>query len=182
MVYSDSSSLCNCCSILAKDLSFYGLVLRNAPAVHNESRQVHAWGITAILYYSGCSTGWRQSSSRGTSTTDKQSSVIKQTNEQADMRPHCKHLPGDSWLEPHLLVSLGGCTLSQQPQPNTPDTHQVWTTCAPLCLKHLCFLTETLGGFAVHLTALASAASKLLGYALGRKHPHFCLCCRQALL
>jgi hypothetical protein len=42
-----------------------------------------------------------------------------------------------SWLEPHLLVSLGGCTLSRQPQPNTPDTHQVWTTCAPLRLKHL---------------------------------------------
>ena len=33
-----------------------------------------------------------------------------------------------------LLAILGDYALGLRPQPNTPDTHQVWKTCAPLHL------------------------------------------------
>ena len=38
------------------------------------------------------------------------------------------------------VVSLGEYIVGLRPRPNTPDTHQVWKTCVPLCLHHFPFL------------------------------------------
>ena len=178
------------------------------------------WGITAILYYSGCSTGWRQSRWRfrwrrmgrlqaGQMHHSTQTRV--QTRSLATvLGMHCTVLftlllvqaivdPASfaraaklSLLQlsevPQedlngLIAELGVATLQLKLQikaaikdaasvSSTPIADQTSASCASSTGKEVRCLR----------CGACSPPPPPLGYAPGRKHLRFCLCCKQALL